>query len=50
MLPELLKLYHQALEMDPDDVEGNFSLAMLYLDPSYQETGIPDLNKALCHL
>lgn len=47
---EVADLYHQALKMDPEDVEANFNMAILYLAGEYQQTGSPDYSKAMHHL
>ena len=50
MFSEVADLYQQALNMDPEDVEANFNMAILYLAGDYQQTGSPDYTKAMHHL
>jgi Tfp pilus assembly protein PilF len=47
---EVADLYQQALKMDPEDVETNFNMAILYLTGEYQENGSPDYSKAMHYL
>lgn len=50
MFLEVADLYQQALKMDPEDIEANFNMAILYLAGEYQQTGSPDYSKAMHYL
>ncbi len=35
LFKDLVGIYRQALQIDPEDVEANFNMAMLYLSSEY---------------